>query len=422
MVDRGDRGAAWESRRWALMALAAALLALPWATHATCGDGVLDVAEGCDDAGTLSGDGCDRYCQLEPGASCVGQPSACSTPCGDCSTFVQDDFADNTFDAVKWQANSTNTSAAVVEQNGRIELSNRGLLGTTVQLDPAVARGIRVRSRWTIGAGDLAATLTRSNFNTTGGFGSPSTKVLFYASQSAGPNNVAIVSPTDVSLMMGTLAIAAGDKLDCTVTDDGAQVTFRVENLSTGGSIALNAIVTTDHAADYVVFTNREFSAPGFTSFVDDIRISPLDAEGCNSRRCDTSDNTCRHLPSFAGQSCNDGDLCTVTDACSAGACAGASKDCSAFADACNAGACNGADGSCFAEPAHEGATCDDASAETVADVCALGTCAGTVPHEEPPVEKGAGCSCATSYPQSLLLLGAGVVAVRRRRRLAGHG
>ncbi len=49
----------------------------------TCGDGVIEGAEACDDGGTAPGDGCDASCQVEPGWICVGEPSVCteeSTP------------------------------------------------------------------------------------------------------------------------------------------------------------------------------------------------------------------------------------------------------------------------------------------------------------------------------------------------------
>ena len=52
--------------------LAAALLLLPGAAFAVCGDGVIDASEGCDDINTTPGDGCDASCQVEPGWQCVG--------------------------------------------------------------------------------------------------------------------------------------------------------------------------------------------------------------------------------------------------------------------------------------------------------------------------------------------------------------
>jgi cysteine-rich repeat protein len=48
-----------------------------------CGDGVLDPGEQCDDDNTLAGDGCSQLCEVEPGFTCVGVPSACAPVCPD---------------------------------------------------------------------------------------------------------------------------------------------------------------------------------------------------------------------------------------------------------------------------------------------------------------------------------------------------
>ncbi|MCB9554579.1 MAG: hypothetical protein H6707_00665 [Deltaproteobacteria bacterium] len=40
-------------------------------TTATCGDGKRDPGETCDDANSLSGDGCDAFCQVESGYTCT---------------------------------------------------------------------------------------------------------------------------------------------------------------------------------------------------------------------------------------------------------------------------------------------------------------------------------------------------------------
>ncbi|MFO0680573.1 MAG: DUF4215 domain-containing protein [Sandaracinus sp.] len=44
----------------------------------TCGDGMVEAAEPCDDGNTTSGDGCSSSCQLEPGIVCYGAPSHCA--------------------------------------------------------------------------------------------------------------------------------------------------------------------------------------------------------------------------------------------------------------------------------------------------------------------------------------------------------
>lgn len=50
---------------------------------AVCGDGAIAGAEGCDDDGTVAGDGCSATCAPEAGWTCSGAPSSCATTCGD---------------------------------------------------------------------------------------------------------------------------------------------------------------------------------------------------------------------------------------------------------------------------------------------------------------------------------------------------
>ncbi len=55
----------------------------------TCGNGVREVGESCDDGNIDDEDGCNRTCQIEPGARCVGEPSMCDFGvCGDGSSDV----------------------------------------------------------------------------------------------------------------------------------------------------------------------------------------------------------------------------------------------------------------------------------------------------------------------------------------------
>jgi cysteine-rich repeat protein len=48
-----------------------------------CGDGGIDGDEACDDGDTSSGDGCSDSCTIESGWECLGEPSLCTTDCGD---------------------------------------------------------------------------------------------------------------------------------------------------------------------------------------------------------------------------------------------------------------------------------------------------------------------------------------------------
>ncbi|MEZ4311432.1 MAG: DUF4215 domain-containing protein, partial [Polyangiaceae bacterium] len=48
-----------------------------------CGNGVVQTGETCDDGNTIAGDGCSSTCAVEAGYSCTGNPSVCSIVCGD---------------------------------------------------------------------------------------------------------------------------------------------------------------------------------------------------------------------------------------------------------------------------------------------------------------------------------------------------
>lgn len=55
----------------------------PTVCQSICGDGLVRGTETCDDHGTAPGDGCGATCQSEAGWTCSGQPSACAATCGD---------------------------------------------------------------------------------------------------------------------------------------------------------------------------------------------------------------------------------------------------------------------------------------------------------------------------------------------------
>ena len=49
------------------------------AASSTCGNGIVQGTEQCDDRNTNNGDGCSSICQVEQGYSCTGQPSTCAS-------------------------------------------------------------------------------------------------------------------------------------------------------------------------------------------------------------------------------------------------------------------------------------------------------------------------------------------------------
>ena len=74
------------------------------------------------------------------------------------------------------------------------------------------------------------------------------------------------------------------------------------------------------------------------------------------------------------GLACDDGDPCTLADACSSDVCLGTAKDCSSLNANCQKGVCSG--GTCTAQVTT--GSCDDGDPCTVSDTCNGATCAGT--------------------------------------------
>ncbi|MEZ4267300.1 MAG: hypothetical protein R3F39_13050 [Myxococcota bacterium] len=97
----------------------------------------------------------------------------------------------------------------------------------------------------------------------------------------------------------------------------------------------------------------------------------------CRTGTCDELSGTCVAVPDNEGSGCNDGRACTTTDKCSGGICVGSGADCSGLDGPCVIGVCSDA-GGCVAAPAPAGLSCDDGDACTVADACGASGCEGT--------------------------------------------
>ena len=72
----------------------------------------------------------------------------------------------------------------------------------------------------------------------------------------------------------------------------------------------------------------------------------------CETGICDPGLGECTTSNRPDDEVCDDGSPCTLADACSAGACIGASMDCSDLDGICSAGTCNEESGACEERPA----------------------------------------------------------------------
>ena len=106
----------------------------------------------------------------------------------------------------------------------------------------------------------------------------------------------------------------------------------------------------------------------------------------CQVGVCDDQADACGAEPAADGSGCDDGLWCTVADACQAGGCTGQPRDCSAAAGECQVGVCDDGDDACIAEPADDGTGCDDGQWCTVDEACSSGVCTGGVERDCQPL------------------------------------
>ena len=94
---------------------------------------------------------------------------------------------------------------------------------------------------------------------------------------------------------------------------------------------------------------------------------------------CDALTGVCSDPPKPAGAACGDGDACTQEDACDgAGGCVpGDPVVCTALDQCHTAGTCDPETGVCSEPTRPDGTLCDDGEVCTIADACADGVCTG---------------------------------------------
>jgi uncharacterized repeat protein (TIGR03803 family) len=96
---------------------------------------------------------------------------------------------------------------------------------------------------------------------------------------------------------------------------------------------------------------------------------------------CDPGTGACSNPSKPAGTACDDGDACTQIDTCHMGVCVGGSPVTCAAQDQCHmAGVCNSTTGACSNPIRKNGTACNDGNACTLSDTCQAGACVGGNP------------------------------------------
>ncbi len=95
--------------------------------------------------------------------------------------------------------------------------------------------------------------------------------------------------------------------------------------------------------------------------------------DACMIGKCDLNSGNCSYLPVGPGTPCDDANICTDLDTCSAGNCSGKAKNCDDN-NACTMDSCDLSQGCVYAA---QSGPCSDGNACTVGDVCGAGKCTG---------------------------------------------
>ncbi len=110
---------------------------------------------------------------------------------------------------------------------------------------------------------------------------------------------------------------------------------------------------------------------------VTDSDCDDMEATSCQTAFCDVASGECLLADANEGQPCEDGDLCTTDETCSAGTCVPQNPVVCADTNGCTDDFCDPAVGCVFQ---NNFAPCDDGDACTVDDTCAAGVCTTGVP------------------------------------------
>ncbi|HIA02132.1 MAG TPA: hypothetical protein EYN66_09505, partial [Myxococcales bacterium] len=103
-----------------------------------------------------------------------------------------------------------------------------------------------------------------------------------------------------------------------------------------------------------------------------------VDSGTCVSAACDIASGECVESHLDDGSSCDDGDPCSLNEQCESGSCNSGEAKCAPSTNPCQAVACDADTGECVETPMPDGSECSDGDACTLSDECVAGACAGT--------------------------------------------
>ena len=198
--------------------------------------------------------------------------------------LLQDNFDENAIDSSKWKTNTNiiRGPSSVVDQNERIELTNRGYLISVDQFDPSTLGTLSVEGTWTLlQAGvpthDILSAVTRSDGVPQGAFSEVNNGLDFQLNGAGGLVITEWVNGVDTPLGSTPLATENGGVYSFTILDNGASATFSVSEIGgIGASASLSVSDATHFGVNHIAFYNRENTEGSHLAYLDNVVIQSV--------------------------------------------------------------------------------------------------------------------------------------------------
>ncbi len=326
-----------------------------------CGDGVRQAGEGCDDGDLAGGDGCSATCTVETGWTCTGdQPSVCTAVvgCGDGHIQGSERCDDGNLvngDGCDSNCTPTGCGNGLVTAGEQCDDGNAqagDCCSATCQFEGA---GSTCTSDGSVCTDDRCnATGTCQHLILTGPCddGNACTQTDTCQAGICTGTNPVVCAALDQCHDVGTCAPATGlcsnpAKANGSACTD-ANACTRTDTCQAGACAGTNPVVCTALDQCHVVGT------------------------------CAPATGVCSNPSKTDGTTCNDANACTRTDTCQAGACAGGNPVVCTALDQCHVpGTCAPATGLCTNPLQSNGTPCQDGNQCTITDACSDGVCRG---------------------------------------------
>lgn len=184
---------------------------------------------------------------------------------------------------------------------------------------------------------------------------------------------------------------------DATVSCDGAMDCAAFNGVCTVGA-CVNGLCTKLNANEYGscddgLYCTDDDTCVGGACVGGTTKFCPS-LDSCHLGVCDEALKTCKNIPGNDGAQCEDGDPCTQSGVCMAGACSkGPPISCAFYNSQCSVGVCDPVVG-CKALPNNEGVACDNGSFDGCSfGICQQGLCASVPQNDGQPCDDGLFCT-----------------------------